>query len=105
MWGSEVFSCEPDMDGALKKSNSANVMENAPIMNVLNHCDVAVASDVVYDPSGYEPLLASVLTFLHADTDASHKRRFIMAHRHRNPEDYRSDIYYILYLSTTQMLM
>lgn len=101
MWGCEVFSYALGTNGA-QSLVSAHAIENAPIIDVLRRCDLAVASDVVYDPSGYEPLLASIIAFLRADTDPSPERMFIMAHRHRNPEDYRSGVRSWLTIPTTQ---
>lgn len=80
MWGENDY---------LANRSDSKSAEKAPIAQVLQDCDLALASDVVYDPEGYEPLLKSILAFLHSGETSSCARRFIMAHRHRNPEDYR----------------
>ena len=66
---------------------------------------LVLGSDVVYDPLGYEPLVSSVLSLLSgrpfeckdgkylASTDiADHhwfsQAMFLLAHRHRHPEDH-----------------
>ncbi len=93
-WGEENFGYVPSTihDSKLK----TDVLVHSPILPILSSCDLALASDVVYDPAGYEPLLKSITDFLNApyspsriDCGCTGDRTFIMAHRHRNPEDYR----------------
>ena len=51
---------------------------------------LVVLSDVVYDPEGYAPLVASLRALVRAREDAGVAPCLIvMAHRHRNPEDHR----------------
>lgn len=98
-WGDEHYTCETE--SVESKSNKIN--------DVFKKCDVAVASDVVYDPAGYQPLFKAITEFLTAfDTyDEKSAKIFIMAHRHRNPEDKRY-VWIIrcrfLYFSTLLML-
>lgn len=68
--------------GAAKKS----------VSDLFRNCDVAVASDVVYDPIGYAPLFKAITEFLtgsNTPISSRNSRLFILAHRHRNPEDNR----------------
>lgn len=51
--------------------------------------EVIVASDVVYEPEGYFPLLHTLEELLARRTIRGQYPVFYMAHRHRNPEDYR----------------
>lgn len=55
------------------------------IDDLMLQCDVIVASDVVYDPSIYEPLIQTIMYLLENGND----KQFILAHRHRHPEDQR----------------
>jgi len=48
--------------------------------------DVILASDVVYDPVGYEPLVRTLTDLLTAATGENNSV-CILAHRHRHPED------------------
>lgn len=58
-------------------------------------CDqpaIIIASDVVYDPAGFEPLLKTIQSLLLASFTSHGKPfadRVILAHRHRNPEDHQ----------------
>lgn len=53
-------------------------------------CEVIVASDVVYYPEGYEPLLTTLEHLLCSiSVDPSQPKCCILAHRHRHPEDHR----------------
>jgi hypothetical protein len=70
------------------------VLESLPIDECFRSCDVAIASDVVYDPIGYAPLFKAISAFLGVNDAAAGSRDgvdrcFVMAHRHRNPEDSR----------------
>jgi hypothetical protein len=56
------------------------------LLEVVGGCDVIIASDVVYDPIGYEPLIASIIGIL---TQSPPEALCILAHRHRHPEDAR----------------
>ena len=51
--------------------------------------EIIIASDVVYDPEGYLPLLHTLEELLARRTVGGRYPVFYMAHRHRNPEDYR----------------
>lgn len=44
-----------------------------------------IAADVIYNPEFYEPLYLSIKQLLLAES--VHGRQFILAHRHRHPED------------------
>ena len=50
--------------------------------------DVILASDVVYDPVGYEPLVLTLTDLLTA-ANGEYQSVCILAHRHRHPEDER----------------
>jgi hypothetical protein len=53
---------------------------------------IIIASDVVYDPAGFEPLLKTIQSLLLAPLESLGKPfadRVILAHRHRNPEDHQ----------------
>lgn len=52
-------------------------------------CEVIIASDVVYYPEGYEPLLTTLESLLCLPSDAGLSKCCILAHRHRHPEDHR----------------
>lgn len=54
---------------------------------------LVVASDVVYDPAGFQPLLTTLQSLLIPSLSTGQGREpyadlVIMAHRHRNPEDH-----------------
>lgn len=54
------------------------------------HFDVILASDVVYDPVGYEPLVLTLTDLLTTATEKDECHSVcILAHRHRHPEDER----------------
>lgn len=53
------------------------------------HFDVILASDVVYDPVGYEPLVLTLTDLLTPANGECHSSVCILAHRHRHPEDER----------------
>lgn len=55
----------------------------------VRNCDVVIASDVVYYPEGYEPLLSTLESLLCLPSDGGSSKCFILAHRHRHPEDHR----------------
>jgi predicted nicotinamide N-methyase len=55
-----------------------------PLRTFCDGFDVVVASDVVYDPGGYAPLVASLALLLAAPGTVA-----ILAHRHRHPENQR----------------
>lgn len=44
-----------------------------------------IAADVIYNPEFYEPLYLSIRHLLLAES--AHERQFVLAHRHRHPED------------------
>ena len=76
-WGSTTFPCH---DG------------------IMIEYDTIVASDVIYDPLGYQPLYDSLCHLLHVNKnnhDDAHlkidSRRpiLVLAHRHRHPEDHK----------------
>lgn len=50
-----------------------------------------IASDVVYDPAGFQPLLTTLQALLlpPSPQDQAIADLVIMAHRHRNPEDHQ----------------
>jgi predicted nicotinamide N-methyase len=48
-------------------------------------CDLVVASDVVYYPEGYAPLLNTIISLIVAQSDRN--ITMILAHRHRHPQD------------------
>jgi hypothetical protein len=52
---------------------------------------IVIASDVVYDPAGFQPLLTTIQSLLLAQGPAPlvWADRVILAHRHRNPEDHQ----------------
>jgi hypothetical protein len=53
---------------------------------------IIIASDVVYDPAVFEPLLKSIQSLLLTPLPTNGRPfadRVILAHRHRNPEDYQ----------------
>lgn len=60
-------------------------------------CDVVVASDVVYDPTAYQPLIDTLFRILEprlrlgseGDAPSMVHPVCILAHRHRHPEDQR----------------
>lgn len=84
---------------------SLDPLLTTPLPNELKP-PIIIASDVVYDPAGFQPLLTSiqlllgVKNVLEIDSDNSkiensnissnyyHAEKVIMSHRHRNPEDY-----------------
>ncbi len=66
-----------------------SVGKNVNINYLFSQCDIAVASDVVYDPIGYDPLIKSLGAFFALPSPSIKDRVFIMAHRHRNPEDFK----------------
>lgn len=59
------------------------------ISSLANQCEVIIASDVVYYPEGYEPLIKSLEQLLSNTENVETKKRCILAHRHRHPEDHR----------------
>lgn len=80
IWGSHLSSPEPlDLDSSH-----------------IQLCQTIIASDVVYDPVGYEPLVTSLVSLLdrqqligNSCSDIPDKI-CILAHRHRHPDDARS---------------
>jgi predicted nicotinamide N-methyase len=52
---------------------------------VFSQCDVALGSDIVYYPEGYQPLVDTIVAFLRT----SPIKRFLLGHRHRHPEDHK----------------
>jgi predicted nicotinamide N-methyase len=77
---------------------------NSPVQSF----DVIIASDIVYDPIGYEPLYQTLRMLLGIDGEskciAADCHRFcILAHRHRNPEDKRFVEYTIISLTVTNV--
>lgn len=58
---------------------------------LLHDFDTIVASDVIYYPEGYEPLLQSLESLLAQPSSSSStaKKTCLLAHRHRHPEDPR----------------
>jgi hypothetical protein len=52
---------------------------------------IVIASDVVYDPAGFEPLLATIQSLLLPEGPSAlvWADRVVLAHRHRNPEDHQ----------------
>ena len=51
--------------------------------------ELVVASDVVYDPAGYEPLLQTLNMLCDRIDPAAPPLLIVLAHRHRHPEDWR----------------
>jgi hypothetical protein len=84
MWGTSVQPLLSSETSASSSSESGS-MER--------HYDVIIASDVVYDPIGYDPLIQSIVALLtlsspgHMTRDSDIIPLCIMAHRHRHPED------------------
>ena len=62
---------------------AAHDPSDSSILPLFKECEVAIASDVVYDPIGYYPLYKTISDFLLSGND----KYVVMAHRHRNPED------------------
>ena len=71
-----------------------------PLVDCLLRCDTIIASDVVYDPIGYEPLIKTLcdmlkvsvrnsINELHDDQASIEYPVCVLAHRHRNPENHR----------------
>jgi hypothetical protein len=57
---------------------------------LFSECLFMVASDVIYYPEGYRPLLETLEWWLSLPLPSEtceHERLFILAHRHRHPED------------------
>ena len=74
LWGSSFY----DNDNELNQ-----------LGKLFSECDTIIASDVVYYPEGYEPLVRSIvdLLTLPCSSSSSSKRIMILAHRHRHPQD------------------
>lgn len=91
------FMCkDPELAEILKTKYSSceYIWGEAPPADPSNF-DVIVASDVVYDPIGYEPLYLSLRLLLGLNTKFSSeilpqdRKLCILAHRHRHPEDHK----------------
>jgi hypothetical protein len=62
--------------------------ENNILFQEFQESSLLIASDVIYDPMGYQPLLDSLEWWLSLPLAAkTRKRKCILAHRHRHPED------------------
>lgn len=59
-------------------------------------CDTIIASDVVYYPEGYAPLVKTIVSLLTTFNGGVEKNKtMILAHRHRHPQD--SEFFDLLY--------
>lgn len=89
-WGSPL-------DAAAVGDDEAGTKSEHPSARSLLDCDVVVASDVVYDPTAYQPLIDTLFRILEPrprlrlDDKVSSMVHpvCILAHRHRHPEDQR----------------
>ncbi len=50
-------------------------------------CETVIASDVVYYPEGYFPLVRTILGLFSNTHPARSAEKMILAHRHRHPQD------------------
>jgi Lysine methyltransferase len=113
-----LLVCDPILKDAITNSRvtACECTWGKDIPQELLSCDVIVASDVVYDPAGYEPLVKTLSALLNrsnsnavsstssedcagacecsisVDDDDQSTRTYpvcILAHRHRHPENHR----------------
>ena len=74
-WGVADGDRHSGLEGAIRALNGGEAGDDG--------IDLIVMSDCVYDPVGYEPLLATMQAIVNSCPSAS----FFMAHRHRHPAD------------------
>ena len=55
----------------------------------LRKCELIIGSDIIYDPIGYSPLVASIRNIMDGSSSSQRHLIAIIAHRHRNPDDYK----------------
>ena len=94
VWGETYYDPYDSIKNTKLDSSAADSVFPNEIQTIFRLCNVAIASDVIYDPIGYEPLFKSLRSFLTSNHDTN--KYFVLAHRHRNPEDGRYDTSYIL---------
>jgi hypothetical protein len=74
-----LTTCDFAWGTALRQSNSYT-----EIGLKFSSCETILASDVVYYPEGYEPLIRTIVELLTMDNI---DRKLILSHRHRHPQD------------------
>lgn len=84
----------PDSRDRLLRYNAMTHMWGNPTSSLVsNHSEnrniCVLASDVVYDPIGYNPLLETLMSLLSTPrSNVNDIRVCYLAHRHRHPEDH-----------------
>jgi hypothetical protein len=87
-WGESSYTALAADDKPASIGTSCETL-TLNIMDIFSQCEIGVASDVVYDPIGYSPLVQSINRFFEATTRSNAEKLIVMSHRHRNPEDFR----------------
>lgn len=97
VWGTALLQASAvEHESETINSNSQNNNQQI-FLSWCEESDIIVASDVVYYPEAYQPLVTTIHDLLHCSRTnegsdslrTNQKRHMILAHRHRHPEDHK----------------